>query len=106
MKRFSTLLSFASGILLSLLVFSQLAFKENYDAKPLWSAPPIPSQLSFAGETVPIGRWDVKEKFDREMLLNYYEPGVIVFLLKLAKRNFPVISERLKAQGVPDDFKY
>src|SRR5690606_23721116 len=61
---------------------------------------------SFAGEQVPLGRWDVREKFDRELLLNYYNPGNIVYLLKLANRNFPVISERLKANGVPDDFKY
>ena len=30
----------------------------------------------------------------------------MLFLLKLANRYFPIISERLKANGVPDDFKY
>ena len=51
-------------------------------------------------------RWDIREKFDKEFLMNYYSPGVIIYLSKLANRNFPVISERLKANGVPDDFKY
>jgi membrane-bound lytic murein transglycosylase D len=107
MKRISVALAFAFGALFSLFVFSQLAFKDNnYTNTPQWHAPPIPSQLSFAGENVPLQRWDVKEKFDRELLLNYYNQGAIVYLMKLANRNFPIISQRLKANGVPDDFKY
>jgi len=66
----------------------------------------LPAQISFAGETAPLERWDVKEKFDREFLLNYYSQGTVIYLLKLANRNFPIISARLKANGVPDDFKY
>lgn len=72
----------------------------------MWVAPPSPDELSFAGEEVPLTRWDVKEKLDRELLLNYYSQGNILYLLKLANRNFPIISARLKAHGVPDDFKY
>ena len=106
MKQISAVLTFASGALFSLFVFSQLAFNDAHVNKPQWYAPPIPAKLSFAGEPAPIERWDVKEKFDRELLLNYYSQGTIVYLLKLANRNFPVISERLKANGVPDDFKY
>ena len=106
MKQFSAVLTFASGALFSLFVFSQMAFNDTHVNKPQWYAPPIPSELSFAGEPAPIQRWDIKEKFDRELLLNYYNQGTIVYLLKLANRNFPVISERLKANGVPDDFKY
>jgi membrane-bound lytic murein transglycosylase D len=48
----------------------------------------------------------VKEKFDKEFLQIYYSPGAILYLIKLANRNFPIISQRLKANGVPDDFKY
>ena len=106
MKQITGVLSFALGAFCSLAVFSQLAFKENLINKPQWHAPAIPSRLSFAGENAPLERWDVKEKFDRELILNYYNPGTIVYLLKLANRNFPIISARLKANGVPDDFKY
>jgi membrane-bound lytic murein transglycosylase D len=106
MKHITGVMTFVFGALFSLFVFSQLAFKETTNNRPQWYAPPIPAQLSFANEKVPIGRWDVKEKFDRELLLNYYAPGTIVYLIKLANKNFPVISERLKANGVPDDFKY
>ncbi len=100
------MLSFLVGALLSLFVLSQVAFKEKQNVKLQWHAPAHPDQLSFAGEKVPLERWDVYEKFDRELLLNYYNQGAIIYLLKLANRNFPVISERLKANGVPDDFKY
>ena len=109
MKQLKTTAAFLLGAFLSLFVFSQLAFKEKNTSNTgshQWYAPAMPDQLSFAGEAVPLDRWDVKEKFDRELLLNYYSPGTIVYLIKLANRNFPIISERLKANGVPDDFKY
>jgi hypothetical protein len=112
MKKYSGVLNFVGGTLFSLLIISQFAFKNNEREedkaaiKHQWFAPDIPKELSFAGEPVPLDRWEVREKFDKEYLMNYYTPGNIVYLLKLANRNFPIISARLKANGVPDDFKY
>lgn len=113
MKQYNGIINFVLGVLFSVLLISQFAFRENNKEnknkdsnKHQWFAPDLPKQLSFAGEPVPLNRWDVQEKFDRELLLNYYSPGSIVYLIKLANRNFPIISERLKANGVPDDFKY
>ena len=40
------------------------------------------------------------------MLFNSYSRANVLFLMKLSNRYFPAISERLKANGVPDDFKY
>lgn len=94
-----------AGCLLTLVVISQVAFKNN-DDQLLWTPPAIPDDLSFAGEKAPLSRWDVREKFDKEFLNIYYSTGGILYLIKLANRNFPIISERLKANGVPDDFKY
>ena len=98
---------------LCILLISQFAFKSNANSIRLngnttneWRPPVLPSQLSFAGEMVPLGRWDVRERLDREVLFNSYNQANILFLLKLSNRYFPVISERLKANGVPDDFKY
>ena len=106
MKQFRGIGSFVLGILFCLMIVSQFAFRNNAQPADRWTAPPVPTQLSFAGEAVPMDRWDIREKFDREYLLNYYSQGSIIYLLKLAKRNFPIISARLKANGVPDDFKY
>lgn len=90
-----------------------MAFKDNNGSNDKaghsvyqWQPPALPDSLSFAGEKVPLERWDVKERLDREMLYNAYNQATIIYLLKLSNRYFPIISERLKANGVPDDFKY
>ena len=48
----------------------------------------------------------MKERFDRELLFIYYQTSNIIFIKKLANRYFPIIEERLRANGVPEDFKY
>lgn len=113
MKRLSTVFPFAAGVAVTLLLLFQFAFRGGAKpaslskaAYPEWRAPAIPQQLSFAGEAVPLERWDIQESFEKELLLNTYSPANILLLLKRSGRYFPVISERLKANGVPDDFKY
>ncbi|MDQ3279532.1 MAG: lytic transglycosylase domain-containing protein [Bacteroidota bacterium] len=115
MKRLSALFNFAGGMAVGVLLLSQFAFKSNANKNNRtgqgavtteWRAPAIPQELSFAGESVPLDRWDVRERLDRELLINSYSAANILYLLKLSNRYFPVISERLKANGVPDDFKY
>lgn len=107
-----TVLNFAAGSLLTLALVGIFAFrdeakqKSNEENNVRWKAPSLPSQISFAGEAVPLDRWDVQERFDRELLFNYYGTANVLFLIKLSNRYFPIISERLKANGVPDDFKY
>jgi hypothetical protein len=111
---FSNIVNFIAGGLAALLFLSQFAFKDNKqtnkDSKERvvyqWHTPQLPERISFAGEDVPLQRWDVKERFDRELLFNAYSQANILFILKLANRYFPVIEERLKANGIPDDFKY
>jgi len=110
MKTFGVAGNFFLGSLFTLLLVSEFAFKENsvkgMSKSNQWNAPALPEEISFADEKVPVDRWEVKEKFDKEFLQIYYSPGGILYLIKLANRNFPIISERLKANGVPDDFKY
>jgi membrane-bound lytic murein transglycosylase D len=107
MKKYAVL-NFVCGALFTLILVAGFSFRDNKakETGHAWMAPEIPDELSFAGEKVPLDRWYIREKFDREMLLNYYAPGTMIYLMKLANRNFPIISARLKANGVPDDFKY
>lgn len=97
-----------SGLLLIFLTiqFSFIDHKKEERVIHEWYSPELPSEMNFAGETVPLTRWDVKERLDREVLLNFYNQANILFLMKMSNRYFPIISERLKANGVPDDFKY
>ncbi|MCT4643724.1 MAG: lytic transglycosylase domain-containing protein [Carboxylicivirga sp.] len=66
----------------------------------------IPLSINFAGEEAPIKRVDVKESFDRELLVNTYWQSQTILFIKRANRYFPIIEPILKEQGVPDDFKY
>lgn len=71
-----------------------------------WMVPQVPSSASFAGEKVPLDRWEVFERLDRELLTNSYFHTSTFYILKLQTRYFPIIEKILKENGVPEDFKY
>jgi len=66
----------------------------------------LPGSLQFAGEKVPLGEWDVRERLDREIHVNSYFHSSTFQLLKLANRWFPTIDRILQQNGIPGDFKY
>ncbi len=117
MKTKSLLLLFSGAFFTLFLVFILGFDKNNIKVKGLntsnidtsyntWTIPKVPSQMTFAGEKVPLEKWEIKEQFDRELTLIYYQTGGLLTILKYANRWFPVIAERLKENGVPEDFKY
>jgi membrane-bound lytic murein transglycosylase D len=65
-----------------------------------------PSAIDFAGEKAPLELADVKERFDRELIVNANLHGSMIIITKRANREFPIIEPILKKYGVPDDFKY
>lgn len=67
---------------------------------------PMPENLDFAGEGVPLEDPDVYERMDRELLVNTYWQSNALLLMKRANKYFPVIEPILKEEGIPDDFKY
>lgn len=106
-----TIFNFVSGFFICLIILTQFSFdrstvRNEKNTETKWHAPSLPDKIDFAGEEVPLNRWDVRERFDRELLFNYYYQNNVLFMLKLSNRYFPVIEERLKANGVPTDFKY
>ncbi|MFW5773369.1 MAG: lytic transglycosylase domain-containing protein [Tangfeifania sp.] len=66
----------------------------------------IPDTAIFAGEYVPLERFDIKEALDRELIVNSYFHSQTIRLIKLAPRYFTIIEPILKEEGIPDDFKY
>ncbi len=84
--------------------------QENLEAKLVNDynvyAIPMPDNLNFAGELVPIENPDIRERMDRELLVNTYWQSNGLLLFKRANKFFPIIEPILKEQGVPDDFKY
>ncbi len=69
-------------------------------------AVPLPAEMEFAGERVPLEDWDILERLDRELLVNTYWQSNTLLYLKRANRWFPVFEPILAANGIPDDFKY
>jgi len=71
-----------------------------------WHTPETPTSLDFCGEEVPLDRWEIKERLERELISNFYQHGAQLYILKLSGRYFPIIEQRLKENGLPDDLKY
>lgn len=67
---------------------------------------PLPDNLNFAGEPVPVQNPDIKERMDRELLVNTYWQSNGLLLFKRANKYFPIIEPILKEEGVPEDLKY
>ena len=66
----------------------------------------IPTAAEFAGEAAPLNIIDVRERFERELLVNANLDATTLLIIKRANRAFPVIEPILAKYGVPDDFKY
>jgi hypothetical protein len=66
----------------------------------------LPENLNLAGELVPIERQHIRERMDRELLVNTYWQSNGLLLLKRANKYFPILEPLLKKYGLPDDFKY
>jgi len=68
--------------------------------------PNLPKTVSFCGEKFPIDNFDVRERLDKELIVNSYYHSSTIQGLKRAHRYFPEIEKALRKAGIPDDFKY
>jgi hypothetical protein len=68
--------------------------------------PYIPDNLKFAGERVPMDNFEVRERIEREFIVNTYFHSLTILAIKRANRWFPVIEPILKQNNIPNDFKY
>ena len=66
----------------------------------------LPPTIEFSYEAVPLDKPDIRERLDKELLVNTYWQSNMMLLLKRANKYFPLIEEILKEEGLPDDFKY
>ena len=95
-----------------LFIFSTAASPENdlywksFLANNKIYSVPIPKDLEFAKEKVPVYDFTVIESMERELLVNTYFHSQTILMQKRANRWLPVIEQILKKNGVPDDFKY
>ena len=66
----------------------------------------LPKGLNLAGERVPVEINDVKERMERELLVNTYWQSNGILLLKRVNRYFPILEPLLAKYNLPDDFKF
>lgn len=76
--------------------------EENYKVFSLAT----PEDVTFAGVDVPLDKFGVREKLDRELLVNTYWHSNSFLVFKRANRWFPIIEPILAKNNIPDDFKY
>ena len=66
----------------------------------------LPQSLTFCGEEVPLDLFYVRERLERELLVNTYRHSTTILQLKRTTRWFPVMEPLMEQQGLPNDFKY
>ena len=68
--------------------------------------PKLPISIDFCGDNFQLDNFDIRERLDKEIIVNSYYHSSTIQGLKRANRYFPAIEKALEANGIPDDFKY
>ena len=106
----TAVIALALGVSLPLLVGSSSLDPQRESARSqvpsLAAPPPIPKQVTFAGDTITLDRYDLRERMDRELMAFTYMHSTTMLTIKRANRYMPVIEPILQEMGVPDDLKY
>lgn len=66
----------------------------------------VPEKVDFCSEVAPLEIADVRERFDREVLVNANLHASTLLIIKRANRIFPMIEPILENYKIPADFKY
>ncbi len=100
------LLTVAIGCTLPFLISGTTVEQEHSHHPNAVYSPEIPAKTEFAGKEIDLGRYDLRERMDRELTGFCYMHSTTLLMLKRANRYFPIVEPILKANGIPDDFKY
>ncbi|MCH2231197.1 MAG: lytic transglycosylase domain-containing protein [Crocinitomicaceae bacterium] len=82
--------------------------KEEADTTSVKSQiyPKLPESVLFCGKTISLDNFDIRERLDKEIIVNTYYHSSTIQSFKRANRYFNRIEAELKDKGVPEDFKY
>ncbi|MFZ0448615.1 MAG: transglycosylase SLT domain-containing protein [Desulfatiglandaceae bacterium] len=76
------------------------------DCLSLVSSLQIASPPAFCDEPVPIENGEVRERFEKELLLTLWDRPQVILWLKRSHRYLPVIEKALRENHLPEDLKY
>ena len=66
----------------------------------------LPTEMSLFGESILLDNFDIRERLDKEIIVNTYFHSSTIQILKKANRYFPMIERILAEEGIPNDMKY
>ncbi len=98
------LMGFIMGLLNPL--FTHADTKVSGDYPSLMSSLKIGTSQNFCNEEVPIKNQEIRERFEKELLLSLWDRPQVILWLKRSHRYLPHIEKMLEKNGIPDDLKY
>ena len=84
----------------------ELAHDAETRLKPFLSSYRLPDSITFAGSTVPLNVWQVRERIEYEFYRFLADEGDSIILAKRTGRCFPPAERQLAEAGLPDDLKF
>ena len=91
-------------LLFSFIVFVLFFFTQSVNAQV--SLPEIPGKLTFCGETVPLDDPDIKERLEKELIINMNKHASTILILKESGRWKSYLQAMLDSATVPQEFFY
>lgn len=79
----------------------ELPMMQSFSATPRFE-----DKVSVFGQTVDLSRYDMHERYERELTNMCYTHNATLQTIKRANRLFPIIVPILKEEGVPEDLIY
>ena len=68
--------------------------------------PELPSEMEVCGEKIKLTDLDVRERLERELIVNTFYHSATILYLKRGNRFFNAIENVLEENGLPEDLKY
>jgi hypothetical protein len=94
----------AAGLIVTMTATA--AFSEQAPNPSLMESIRIQGPLDFCRELVPLETQEVRERFEKEMLLTLWDRPQVILWLKRSTRYLPTIEKMLKENSMPEDLKY
>jgi hypothetical protein len=80
---------------------SDVPMMQSYSATPRF-----PDKIELCGEKVDLTRYDLHERYERELTSMCYTHNATLLAIKRANRIFPIIAPIIKEEGAPADLIY
>jgi membrane-bound lytic murein transglycosylase D len=93
-----------SKLLFSFIVFVLFCLMQRANAQI--HLPEIPDKLNFCGETVPLDNPDIRERLEKELIINMNKHASTILILKESGRWKSYLQAMLDSATVPRDFFY